>query len=131
MKYYAMSGDRRIGPFTLEELPENGVRPDTYVWTKGMPDWKRASEVADICRYFRLRLSNSLPEAARPGNGPAATSYGDFAAMGLKDDFSADESPRSPRQLKSLPDEQKYPSYLPWLLYAVALVMMLVGFLIL
>ncbi len=103
MKYYAMSGDRRIGPFTLEQLPENGVRPDTYVWAKGMPDWVRASEVADICRYFRLRLSNSLPDAATRPLEQTASSYGDFSGGALKDNFSAEDSFRSPMQLKSLP----------------------------
>lgn len=50
-----IDGERR-GPFRAEELPEAGVRPETYVWCKGMDDWQRAEEVADICRFFRLRI---------------------------------------------------------------------------
>lgn len=131
MKYFVMSGDRQIGPISLEELPDNGVRPDTYVWCKGMPDWVPASEVADICRYFRLRLSNSLPAADGGRIDRDAVSQVAQADSGRYGDFSSDASPRSPRNLKSLPDVPKYPAYLPWILYAIALVFLLVGFLIL
>ncbi len=57
-----MLGGKQMGPFRLDQLVEAGVRPDTYVWCKSMDDWMQAREVADICRYFRQRLSGSLPE---------------------------------------------------------------------
>lgn len=47
----------RKGPYTLEELAEAGVTPSTYVWSKGMKDWEKAEEVADICRFFRQRIA--------------------------------------------------------------------------
>lgn len=55
-KYYAMIDGERKGPFTLEELPAAGVRPSTYIWCKGMPDWQKAEENADVCRLFRNHL---------------------------------------------------------------------------
>lgn len=69
-KYFVMHGDRRCGPYTLEELPGAGVEPDTYVWCKGMADWKKAEEVADISRFYRSRIldimhpATSLPVVA-------------------------------------------------------------------
>ena len=47
-----IDGDRR-GPYELYELAKAGVCPDTYVWCKGMADWEKAEDVADICRHFR------------------------------------------------------------------------------
>ena len=67
MKYFAMIGGRRYGPMDLDGLVREGVRPDTYVWCKGMPDWIKAEEVPDICRYFRQRLSGTLPSQKAPG----------------------------------------------------------------
>lgn len=61
MKFFAMIDGEQRGPFTLEELDAAGVRPDTYVWCKGMDGWRKASEVADVCRYWRQRLSGTLP----------------------------------------------------------------------
>lgn len=56
MTYYAIINDCQIGPMELPELVEAGLMPETYVWCKGMSDWKHASEVADICRFFRNRI---------------------------------------------------------------------------
>ena len=65
MKYFAMIDGERRGPFTLEELHSAGVTPDTYVWCKGMDDWKKAEDVADICRFYRQRIFNLMhPSAA-------------------------------------------------------------------
>lgn len=57
MKYFAMIGEECRGPFTLDQLEDAGVRPSTYIWCKGMTDWQKAEEVADVCRYFRQRIA--------------------------------------------------------------------------
>lgn len=54
-----IDGEQR-GPFELNRLAEAGVRPDTYVWCKTMPDWKKAREVAEICRYYRQHLAGTV-----------------------------------------------------------------------
>ena len=65
-----MINDRRCGPFTLEELADAGVRPDTYVWSRDLPDWTHADEVADICQFFRKRIADL--KRPRPVPLPAA-----------------------------------------------------------
>lgn len=52
-----MIGGKQCGPYELSQLADAGVGPDTYVWCKSMDDWKKAGEVADICRFFRQRLA--------------------------------------------------------------------------
>lgn len=69
-KYYAMIDGERKGPFSLEELPAAGVRPSTYIWCKGMSDWQKAEENADVCRLFR----NHLYDIMHPGVEPAVSS---------------------------------------------------------
>ncbi len=51
-----MINGRQNGPFKLEELPQTGLTPETYVWCKGMEDWKQAREVGEICRFYRNRI---------------------------------------------------------------------------
>ena len=68
---------------TLEELADLGIRPDTYIWCKGMPDWQLAHENGDVCRFFRRRLAelrHPSPKASLPaatdnpsGNAPEQT----------------------------------------------------------
>lgn len=67
-----MIGGERRGPADIEQLAEMGLLPTDYVWCKGMADWTRALEVADICRFYRRRLHDRLhptlpaPQAAGP-----------------------------------------------------------------
>lgn len=65
-KYFARFDHATKGPFTLTQLVEAGVRPSTYVWCKGMDDWQRAEDIADICRAMRCTLAG-LPI---PGEEP-------------------------------------------------------------
>lgn len=65
--YFAMIEGERKGPMRLDELEAAGVRPDTYVWCKGMDDWRKAEDVADICRYYRQLLFDRMhPTAPAP-----------------------------------------------------------------
>lgn len=66
-----IDGERR-GPFRLEELPDAGVAPDTYVWSKGMDDWELAGDVADICRFYRQRIFALMHPSAQPSPTDAA-----------------------------------------------------------
>lgn len=85
MRYFAMIDGERRGPFSLDQLSDAGVRPDTYVWCKGMDDWQKAEEVADICRHYRRRIFD-LMHPSSPGTGsardaeaaPAADPYADI-----------------------------------------------------
>lgn len=74
MKYYAIIDGEQSGPYTLDELADKGIGPDTYVWSKGMSDWERADEVADICRYYRQRLSRLQHPAPLAPAIPTTTS---------------------------------------------------------
>ena len=56
MKYYAMLNGEQKGPFELSELAQAGIRPSTYIWCKGMPDWQKAEDNPEVCRLFRNRL---------------------------------------------------------------------------
>lgn len=69
MRYFAMIDGERRGPFELDQLPDAGVSPDTYVWCKGMDDWEKAADVADICRFYRQRLFNLAHPQREPAPG--------------------------------------------------------------
>lgn len=64
-----LDGERK-GPFELEDLPAAGVRPSTYIWTKGMPDWQKAEDNPDVCRLFRNRLYDIMHPSAPVFSSP-------------------------------------------------------------
>lgn len=65
MKYYARINKENVGPLSLKELVEAGIRPSTYVWCKGMPDWQHAEDNPEICRAMRRYLAGLDPETGR------------------------------------------------------------------
>ena len=124
----------------LDDMPREGVRPDTYVWCKGMADWMKADEVPDICRYFRQRLSGTLP----------SQKYGVESDIERMKAAEEEEQERLLQQLPPMardmvrksgikltkdnfpdPENPRYSKTLPILLYAVCLILMLIGFFIL
>lgn len=139
MKYFAMIDGRQYGPMELDEMVREGVRPDTYVWSKGMEDWMQASEVPDICRYFRQRLSGTLPSQKSGG-------------ANIQERIKADDEAEQERLLSQLPPmardlvrksgikltkenfpDQGNPRYsraLPIILYVICLILIIIGFLI-
>lgn len=56
-KYFVRIDRQTQGPYTLTQLVEMQIRPSTYVWCKGMDDWEKAEDVADICRAMRCTLA--------------------------------------------------------------------------
>lgn len=63
MKYYAMIDGESRGPYDIDQLADAGVRPSTYIWCKGMDDWEKAEDVAEVCRMFRNRLYDLMHPA--------------------------------------------------------------------
>ena len=66
-KYYAMIDGEQKGPYLLEDLPGAGVRPSTYIWCKGMPDWQKAEDNAEVCRLFRNHLYDLMHPSPEEG----------------------------------------------------------------
>lgn len=58
MDFYILINNVKQGPFTVEELANKSITPNTMVWTIGFPDWKPAKQVAELSNL----LSNLPPE---------------------------------------------------------------------
>ena len=58
--YYLAINKQRLGPFPEEELLQNGMTPDTLVWSKGMENWTKAGDVPELAKY--LSSPPQIPE---------------------------------------------------------------------
>lgn len=76
MQYFIAVKGQQQGPFDEAELASR-ITPDTLVWREGMPEWKRASEVAELAAVLAGGAGNvggnqppqpqqSPPQQARP-----------------------------------------------------------------
>ncbi|MDE5998156.1 MAG: DUF4339 domain-containing protein [Muribaculaceae bacterium] len=140
MKYFAMIDGLQYGPMELDDMVKEGVRPDTYVWCKGMDDWMPAAEVPDICRYFRQRLSGTLPSQKYLG------SYDSAQLRAIDEEEQEQLLNRLPPMARGIvrksgikltkdnfpdPENTHFPKALPIILYLLSLIMIIIGFLIL
>ena len=53
VKYHISRGGQRLGPFTVQELLQNNLTPDTLVWTDGMSGWAKAADVPQLANLLR------------------------------------------------------------------------------
>ena len=47
-KYYIASGKEHFGAFTISELQEKNINPNTLIWYEGLEQWTRADEIAEL-----------------------------------------------------------------------------------
>jgi hypothetical protein len=64
--YYLIINQKQAGPFADDKLIEAGMTPDTYVWTTGMPDWKKASEVAALQPILNAHFAAAQEPTQQP-----------------------------------------------------------------
>ena len=48
MKYFIIVNNQQQGPFTIDELKQQGITAETSVWCEGMPQWAPASQVDEL-----------------------------------------------------------------------------------
>lgn len=69
-EYYYTDGKERYGPFTVEQLRERNIAPDTLVWKEGMADWLPARQVSELEGVFGTGATFSTPTT--PVSAPPA-----------------------------------------------------------
>ncbi|MCC6240730.1 MAG: DUF4190 domain-containing protein [Phycisphaerales bacterium] len=74
MNYWIFDGVNQNGPYPLNELPQHGLHTNSLVWTEGMSQWQRASQVPAIQALLLQAdpqpTSDSLPFEAAPPSVP-------------------------------------------------------------
>ncbi|MEA5533528.1 tubulin-like doman-containing protein [Crocosphaera sp. XPORK-15E] len=51
-KWYLYKDGQQTGPFSAEQLLNQGLTPQTYVWCAGMEGWKSASDIPELGTLF-------------------------------------------------------------------------------
>lgn len=68
--YYLYIDDQQRGPFSIEQLAEMGITPETEVWTEGMADWKQAGDVPALTTLLQRLEYERHSAASRPASTP-------------------------------------------------------------
>ena len=103
MKYYAFIDGEQKGPFELDRMVAEGVRPSTYIWCKDMDDWQQAREVPEVCRLFRQHLAGvQHPTTPTPQSPNTPTPQHLDTPTSQHPDTPTPQSPDSP-ELEDIP----------------------------
>ena len=55
-KYFYLDGDKKLGPFTKDELIDKNLNRDSRIWYYGLEEWTKLSDIAELKEIF-----SSLP----------------------------------------------------------------------
>ena len=69
MMYYFANGMEQRGPYSLEEMAQCGLRPDTLVWREGLDNWQRMDTVPELIAL--VPNASVAPVAATPSKNLA------------------------------------------------------------
>jgi hypothetical protein len=47
-EYFIVVRRKKVGPFSVENLPLHELKPTTLVWREGMPEWTEAQNVSEL-----------------------------------------------------------------------------------
>lgn len=115
MEFHLIRNGKQEGPFTVEELSQQGLSPESEVWAPGMADWMQAGDVPELTAVLQraefeasqqaARMAENQPTMGQPYEPPVAPSQA-----------SPQVPPRYPAQ-----EEPKKSGCTPWLLAALIL----------
>lgn len=60
-RYFYEKDGAQQGPFTLAELKEQGIRPNTRVWHFGLIQWTEARKLKELEGFFQTVVPETLP----------------------------------------------------------------------
>jgi len=71
-QWYISDNGQRLGPFTINQLIQQGITPQSYVWRTGLDAWKQASELSELTSAF---ASVPPPPPVAPPPPPVQTEW--------------------------------------------------------
>ena len=84
--FFLDKNNQQQGPVQPERLAENGVTPQTLVWTEGMTDWAPAATIAELHPFLQTPVSGTCPPPPPHQNQPPkATLHSQTYQMPLPD----------------------------------------------
>lgn len=101
-EYFVIVNGQQQGPFTIEQLAEMAITPETEVWTAGMADWQQAGDVAELTSLLQqLQFRNHVEREALtpPPHASAGEAQWEREPQPMAD--AAPEPPVKPRREKS------------------------------
>ena len=116
MEFHLIRNGKQEGPFTVEELSQQGISPESEVWAPGMADWQQAGDVPELTAVLQRAEFEASQQAARAAENQAT--------MGQPYDPvvpPAQAPPQVPPRWPAQDEVKKKSGCTPWLIAALVL----------
>lgn len=138
MEYWTIIDDRHAGPYSADELIGMGIKPDSPVWTSGLPDWVEASEIEELRIAMEMRDRQAQAPVAAPEEPaiapePIPEPVQEYPPrqpepQPMSGNPCPHEAPRWEwQQEATVPDEPCPPAYLAWSIIVTILCCQVIG----
>ena len=65
MEFHLIVNGKQEGPFSVEELAQRNITPESEVWAPGMADWMQAGDVPELTAVLQRAEFEAAQQAAR------------------------------------------------------------------
>ena len=65
MEFHLIVNGKQEGPFSIEELSQRGITPESEVWAPGMADWMQAGDVPELTAVLQRAEFEASQQTAR------------------------------------------------------------------
>ena len=65
MEFHLIRNGKQEGPFSVEELSQQGITPESEVWAPGMADWQQAGDIPELTAVLQRAEFEASQQAAR------------------------------------------------------------------
>ena len=118
MEFHLIRNGKQEGPFTVEELSQQGINPESEVWAPGMADWKQAGDVPELTAVLQRAEFEAAQAAARAAENITPTGQ-PYEPPVAPSQVPPQVPPRTPYV-----EEPKKKGCTPWLIAALILVIL-------
>ncbi|MBQ7205229.1 MAG: DUF4339 domain-containing protein [Muribaculaceae bacterium] len=73
MEFHLIRNGKQEGPFTVEELGQQGITPESEVWAQGMADWMQAGDVPELTAVLQRAEFEAAQQASRAAENQAVS----------------------------------------------------------
>ena len=116
MEFHLIRNGKQEGPFSIEELSQQGINPESEVWAPGMAEWKQAGDVPELTAVLQRAEFEASQQAARAAENQAT--------MGQPYEPSVPPTqapPQVPPRMPVQEEPKKRSGCTPWLVAALIL----------
>lgn len=104
--WFAMIGNRRVGPSTITELIAAGATPSTPVWHQGMGDWANASTQREFNERFNSNTPPNFGQNFQFGQQPNYGHNQQYNQNGYRNNFGSNNNPYNNQPMRQ--------NWMPW-----------------